>query len=517
MLTDEQIAEIVAFDRRVRGAYKRRNGRKMPRITNRYNYIVPCARTVKSLGEVLGCETPDIPKEVCIVNVAVKPGYDDVPVVREVSWMWPETGRIKMSHSEYRGLAGWTVDWAWKDLHRRKNEPETPWRRARFCTSVTGEYTYRYGNYGLCRTHDRTINPEALQETRYKYCQYSDKAPCCTGLMEWLSLYRQEPKVELLAKAKLFCFINPAGLKALKDKRIFQWAKDNMKMLRRHKYEPIKYVLWAARHGTTLEGARRHYEIVVHNISHQLDSVRWHLKYPGYPGRERADFKLKIDYERLAGLLKKWHVDGYEYGRYIQHAFDAGLDLKNDGTLYPPTKGGRKAFMARLEELEAECARLEEIRERAEKKRRKAEEKAEREWIAKTMKVRFEEIEAFQKSLKRTATLRGCGYTLVLAKTQKELRAEGRRMGNCVGNGTYGRGIVEGDRLIVMLGLGGKSYCDIEIDRRNWRVNQCYLKGNKTPPEEVREFADRIAAFLKEEHKRHRKAGLFNVPRRKAA
>ena len=216
MLTDEQIAEIVAFDRRVRGAYKRRNGRKMPRITNRYNYIVPCARTVKSLGEVLGCETPDIPKEVCIVNVAVKPGYDDVPVVRAVSWMWPETGRIQVSHCGYHGIAGWTVDWAWKDLHRRKNEPETPWRRARFLAGVTDEYTYKYGNYGLCRTRDSTINPEALQETRYKYCQYSDDAPCCTGLMEWLSLYRDEPKVELLAKAGLHCFITPAGLKALK-------------------------------------------------------------------------------------------------------------------------------------------------------------------------------------------------------------------------------------------------------------------------------------------------------------
>ncbi len=255
----------------------------------------------------------------------------------------------------------------------------------------------------------------------------------------------------------------------------------------------------------------------MHNLCYELDSVRWHLKYPEYPGRERAGFKLKIDYERLAGLLKKWHVDCYEYGRYIEHAFDAGLDLKNDGTLYPPTRGGRKAFMARLEELEAECARLEKIRERAEEKKRKAEEKAEKEWIAKTMKVRFKEIEAFQKSLKRTATLRGCGYALVLAKTQKELRAEGRRMGNCVGNGTYGRGIVTGDKLIVMLRLGGKSYCDIEISRQTWGVTQCYLKGNTAAPREVWELAAEIAAFLKKEHKQHKKLGMFNTPRRKAA
>ena len=478
---------------------------------------MPCDSRVTSLSEVLGFGKPDRPKEVCIVNVAVKPGLDDVPVVREVVWMWPETGRIEVAGCHYKGTAGWVVEWARKDLRRRKDQPRMPWRRARYFIKTTERYSYRYGCPGLCRSYDATVNPYALQDTLYKYCQYGDDCECSIGLMEWLSLYRQEPKVELLAKCGLYCFISPAGLKALKGKRIFQWVKDNMEMLRKLSHLPIKYVLWAARHGTTLEDARRHYEIVVHNLSHQLDSVRWHLKYPGYPGRERAGFKLKIDYERLAGLLKKWHVDGYEYGRYIQHAFDAGLDLKNDGTLYPPTRGGRKAFMARLEDLERECARLEEIRERAEKKRRKAEEKAEREWIAKTMKVRFEEIEAFQKSLRRTATLRRCGYTLVLAKTQKELRAEGRKMGNCVGNGTYGRGIVEGDRLIVMLGLKGKSYCDIEIDRRNWCVRQCYLKGNTTPPKEVRELAARIAAFLKDEHRRHRKAGLFNVPRRKAA
>lgn len=513
MLTDEQIAEVVEFDRRRREAYRRRTGEKMRRTTERYNYIVPCDSKEKTLSEVLGYGEPERTKEVCIVNVAVKPGQDDVPVVREVSWMWPETGRIEIAGCQYRGIAGWVVEWAWRDLHRRKNEPETPWRRAKYFTKGTEQYDYRYGFPGLCRTYDATVNPDALQKTRYKYCQYADEAPCCTGLMEWLSLYRQEPKVELLAKCGLYCFINPAGLKALKDKRIFQWAKDNMKMLRKHEYAPIKYVLWAARHDSTLEKARSHFDRV-HNLSHMLDNMRWHLKYPEH---DRAGIKLKIDYERLAGLLKKWNVDAYEYGRYVEHAFDLGYDLRNDGTLYPPTRGGRQAFMARLEELEAECARLEEIRERAERKRRKAEEKAEREWIAKTMKVRFKEVEAFQKSLERCKAIKSGGYTIVLAKSQKELLAEGRKMGNCVGNGVYGRGIVTGDKLIVMLGLGGKSYCDIEIDRQTWSVRQCYLKGNKVPPDEVRELANRIARLLKEEHRRHRKQGLFKMPRRKAA
>ena len=515
MLTDEQIAEVVEFDRQYRECDRRIDRlKKFNRRTIRYNYIVPCESKKKSLAEVLGFDKPT-KKEVCIVNVAVRLDVNYVPVVKEVMWMRPETGWQEYRDLCYYGIAGWTVRWRSSETRsRRKPRAGKKFRIGKPVDDKRFHMAFKHGRPGFNRTYDDTVNPQALEGTRYQYCQYDDDVPRHTGLMEWLALYRREPKVELLAKCGLYCFINPAGLKALKQKRIFQWAKDNMAMLRKLSHLPIKYVLWAARHDTTLEDARHHYEIVVHNLSHELDSVRWHLKYPGH---DRTGVRLKLDYERLAGLLKKWHVDGYEYGRYIQHAFDAGLDLKNDGTLYPPTRGGRKAFMARLEELERECARLEEIRERAEKKRRKAEEKAEREWIAKTMKVRFEEIEAFQKSLRRTATLRGCGYTLVLAKTQKELRAEGRRMGNCVGNGTYGRGIVEGDRLIVMLGLGGKSYCDIEIDRRNWCVRQCYLKGNTTPPKEVRELAARIAAFLKDEHRRHRKAGLFNVPRRKAA
>ena len=105
--------------------------------------------------------------------------------------------------------------------------------------------------------------------------------------------------------------------------------------------------------------------------------------------------------------------------------------------------------------------------------------------------------------------LRGCGYAIVLAKTQDELLAEGKKMHNCVGMGLYGKGIVEGDRLIVMLkrpnGRGFESFCDIEIDRHTWNVRQCYTKGNRIPPDEVRDLANRIATFLKAEYKRQQR------------
>ena len=212
---------------------------------------------------------------------------------------------------------------------------------------------------------------------------------------------------------------------------------------------------------------------------------------------------MKLDYERLAKLLPKWGVDATEYGRYIQHANEAGLDIRNEGTLYPPVTGGRKAFMRRLEDLEANAAKMKAAS------------------IDKAMQARAPEIAAFQESVERTKTLSGCGYKIVLAKTQSELLAEGKKMGNCIGNGTYGRGVAVGNKLIVMLRIPGvrtsKSYCDIEIDRHTWTVRQCYTKGNRCPPDEVRELANRIAAFLKAEHKRHQKRKMFKALERKAS
>ncbi len=508
MLTDEQILEVVAFDRKYRERDRRINRlRSRNRRTIRYNYIVPCKRKEKTLAEVLGYDKPAT-KEVCIVNVAVRLDVNYVPIVKEVMRMYPETGWLECFDLSFYGIAGWTVRWAQSDYRRRKPRAGEKFRIGKCVDDRSYRMDYKYGQSGVNRRYDPTVNVHALAETRYKYCQYADEHECSTGLMEWLSLYRDEPKVELLAKCGLYCFICPAGLKALKDKRMFAWVKDNMKMLQRYTCPPIRYVLWAARHNTTLEEARRHYD-VVHNLCYGLDSTRYHIR--------RGNFKLKLDYERLAGLLKKWHVDTYEYGRYLEHVFDLGYDLRNEGTLYPPTRGGRKAFMARLEELEREKAQIEAERDRIERAQRKEASKRDKKWLAEIMKPRIAELKAFQDSLKRTATLRGCGYTIVLAKTQKELLAEGRRMGNCVGNGTYGRGIVTGDKLIVMLGLGGKSYCDIEIVRSPWAATQCSLKGNKIPPDEVRELAERSAKYLKAEHARHRKLGLFKMPRKKAS
>lgn len=454
-LTCKQVDEIARFD-----AAHRPSGRWLPtRRTLRYNYIVP--------DEGGSPRTRDV----TVVHVAVRLDGARRAVVKDVGRWDLKTGRLTLRDIDYHGLGGWIVGW----------RASAGWRDGG---------AFRFGE-GLTFPRQATVNPEALKGTRYAYCRYSDEARCKAGLVGWLMLYRQEPKVELLAKAGLHALICPAGLAALKSRRVRDWVLAHRDELakRRHK---ARDVLHAARHGlSSVAEAERLFDLAA--------SVRRWLS---------TDWaKPRLDCVRLAKALPKWGIDAAEYARYLNHAHAAGRDFRNEGTLYPPTAGGRAAFMARLEALE-----------RAEARKRRAQAAARRKRLAEKMEVRAAELEAFQRSLDRVRTLKGCGYGLVLAKTQKELLAEGKRMHNCVGCGTYGEGIVAGDLLIVMLrDADGESFCDIEISRRNWKVKQCYLKRNASAPGDVRTLADRIAAALKKEHARHRRRKLFAAPEGKAA
>ena len=510
-LTKAQMAEIVAFDLKRRTGldfdgrrYGSITGAKAPQVTAlwelchgsvvfkgkekparktlRYNYIVA--------DRVRGNARPDV----TVVHVAVRLNGAYQPVVKDVGRWHIKTGHLELRDIDFHGLGGWIVewdkeDWAGKRPKRRAGDLAGRIVWSRWCDG--GKWKF---NQGLTFPWHETVNPDALKGTKYEWCQYSDSTPNRAGLVDWLMMYNQEPKIELLAKSGMYALICPAGIKALKDRRVRDWCMAHREEVIRASDDrgSIVDIVYAARHGVSVRAAQ--------NRRRFVEEARRFIG--GGPWR--------IDYDRLRKTLRKWHVGLDEYSRYLEYAHDAGLDLRNEGTLYPPTRGGRAAFMERLERLEADLARM--------KKNAKA--KARRQ-LAKTMKLRAAEIAAFQESVERTKVLKDCGYAIVLAKSQDELLAEGKKMHNCVGMGMYGRGIVDGDKLIVMLkkpnGRGYESFCDIEIDRRTWLVKQCYLKRNESAPEEVRELARKIAAWLKAQHKRHQKRKMFLAPRRKAA
>lgn len=521
-LSNEQIEEIVRLDWKLRTNHAfdaRRYGSvtggaqcfaalagltRPPRKTLRYNYI--------EVGD---------DRDVTIVHVAVRLDGAYRPVVKDVARWDLRTGRCEMRDMDYRPIAGWVVLWARRDYENRKAEPfadMTPRAAEPVDRSWSDGGAWKFGHGNTFPWHE-TVNLDALKGTRYEYSQFREDGRT-VGLVDWLMLYRQEPKVELLAKAKLFKLISPAGLAALKGRDVFDFVRKHMDEIASDRTLRTREIIYAATHGTTLADAQGRFAFMERaKVRLEGCRVRTWCRAPN-----GSRYKFRVDYDRLRRTLPKWHVSVEEYARYLEYAYDNGLDLRNEGTVFPPTRGGRKAFMARLEALEAAAAKRKRAEERARRAaarkaiaERAAALKAEEEYLASIMKDRIAEIEAFQKSVLRAVVLKGSGYTLILAKTQKELLAEGRRMGNCVGCGTYWRGIVRGDTLIVMLGLGGKSYCDIEIERDHWTVRQCYLKGNQMAPEELHALARKIAACLKAAYQSHKKRHLFKALERRAS
>lgn len=436
------------------------------RKTLRYNYVdvLPKGR--------------DGVSDVEIVHVAVRLDRALKPVVKDVARISLRNGTVSYRDLGYHGLGGWIVYW-------NRSDYETKAVRSWSCPPALGEWVTEKLGRSPCMTFPwhQTVNPCALADTRYKYCQYEPDHGI--GIIKWLLLYRAEPRVEALAKAGLHELITPAGLAALKDRRVFAWVREHAEEIRNG--STVREILWAVHHGCDLLEANRHFAFV--------DEMRV-IRDRDWP---------RLDYVRLRKLVVKCGVKACEYANYLRQCTRAGLDLRNEGTLYPPTSGGREAFMDRLERLEREGDRLERNarrrRERANAKR--AREEAGR--AAELMKERIPEIDAFQKVADRVLRISGESYRIVLAKSQEELLAEGKKMCNCVGDGTYGRGIVDGRCLIVMVrDEHGSPYVDIEIDRASWKVRQCYTRHNHPAPENVYQLAKALAVKFRQMSKRRK-------------
>lgn len=491
MLTRELIRKVVAFDRAKRcgGEYDGRRmgsrtgkdepsyteawapvkhpgtdgGRPPTRKTLRYNVIVraPSCRGPNARRRNLRV------REVTVVHVAVRLNRSYTPVVKEVSRIDLSTGEIVYGDMKYYQVGGWVVEW---DRSHWDGKTKLDWIHA---PRSAFEFVHRYRTGGaLTFPWHETVNPEDLKGTRYEYCQW----PGAHGLVDWLMLYRAEPKIETLAKMGLAWLCTPTAAKALHDPAVRRYLTDHAEELKRSGKRgvcDVREFVWAARRNQTLETARRHFWLV--------EEFRLHNVVRG----------LRIDYERVRRMLPKWRAEVREYARYLGYAKRAGLDMRCEGVLYPPVGRGETAFHARLERMEHKAER------RAQEERRRREEERRRE-LADLMAERLPEIRAFQESLDAARIVDlGKGVKAVLAKSQEELVAEGKRMHNCVGMGHYGEGIVRGDTIIVMFRDGGKSVCDVEIERRNWSVRQCYFRHNRPATEEYRNAAGLVAAHLK--------------------
>lgn len=491
-LSKLQLEEIVAYDRKARESDVADDKNKVSRKSLRYNYIVK------------GPEKNETERELSMLHVAVKLAKDYTPRVKVIGLIRFKKGKafVTLGDVEYRFCAGWCVYWSKEDFSNRKNGD---WDVTLYGWEKK-LYLYKFGTGTSFPWHD-VINKDEILQTKYKYCGWSRNIG--VGLVDYLVLYNIDKRVEILVKHKLYTLVKKGGIALLKDRKMMDFVRQHADEIRSGHYR-FREISYAAKSGTSIEDAQKHFEFVT-------DINRYLPRKTNYWSACKKCLTARIDYARLRKLIPKWGITNSEYGRYVDLCLSLGEDDRCEGILYPPVRDGRKTFMSRLERLEYELNREEaekkRARRRAERKKleqERAERRKEKEFVTKTLAVRMKELETFQNGADRVLDMSESGYTCVVAKTREELIKEGRRMNNCLGYATYGKGVVRGDTLILMFkDRNGKSYCDVEIDRSNWTVRQCYLKGNALPDDDIRTMAEKVAAEMKKVYKKNRRNSQY--------
>ena len=159
----------------------------LERKTLRYNYIVPDRSGDHRKRGVTVC------------HVGVRLTKDYRPRVKILS-MAHLAGKgcktILSGDIDYRMVAGWIVIWESEELSRKNDARVDVTNYGRWWRAPYGEYA------GLAFPWHATINPDALSDTRYRWCGW--RPGCGIGLIDFLDLYDRFPKIEFLAKANLF-------------------------------------------------------------------------------------------------------------------------------------------------------------------------------------------------------------------------------------------------------------------------------------------------------------------------
>lgn len=454
MLTAFAIGEIVAFDR----AHRRQTAAGKPfRTTARYNYLLqtggtPGARDFRERPGLL------------FLHVAVKLDQSYTPRVKIVATMDPQTARLAAGDLGYCGAAGWLVDW--------------------HCDTAPGSWRPVPLRVGCSFGYYDIVNLGDAIGTRYEFCGYLPG--CGKSFLDYCLLFGRYPQIEHLAKAGLRFAIEPALLADLaRDRSLLAELKARAAELAKvHNTTILRYALV---HRQSVAKVKRYFDFV----SRLSDSIRFSINRQIDPVRRR------LDYRRLYRLFPKWRIEPREYVRYLDYAAECGLDLQNDGTLYPPVAGARAAFMDRLERLERSA--LLRRRERQALERKKAQEAQARRAakLARAAAERAQELSRLQAAVAPLAAK--AGYRAVLPIAQKDLRLEGKKMHNCIGSGTYAEDVAYGRSILILLKTrAGRSYADIELSRLGAAVSvrQCYLKRNVRAPAPVCALAESFAAAI---------------------
>ena len=430
-MTEADKERIKAHDMRRRAEWHEKYGH------DRMRYV---RRTFRYLWIETEGDTVEIQLIACRIKAKIQEWQ-----MKVVAWNKPTSTIIHARDFDYHGTAGWIVKW----------DSDRPAVYNSGYYSRYGEWTSSWKfNTGLSFPWDEVINPEAIAQTKYAHCGWT--ADCPVGLVDYMHLYEQEPRIEYLAKAGLWPLISPAGLNRLKGNAAFlPWCRQHADKIR--KQQPsIREVIYAQKHEMSLIGAIRHFAALHVLAVHRIPKP------------------LLPQAEKIRRYLHNKKIMVSEYSRYICHAETAGWDIRSKLIIYPPPRG----FKARLEQAEAAAHEAKKAKER----KRNAKLTREIRIVAQRFAINF----------------RSHALSAELPETVADLKREGEIMSNCIGRMGYDYKIANGESIIYFIRRAGKPYADCEIALQPKPViRQLYAQHNTKPSPGVSTFADEILKHVK--------------------
>ena len=279
-------------------------------------------------------------------------------------------------------------------------------------------------------------------------------------IMEFAELYHISPGVEFLAKAQLWKLMSPSFVRKLAtDRGFFEFFRTNCREIRQWHYG-LAVIRNAYTSGRTLAAAARR--------------LRAEKKCQPVPsGLRRGE-----DPEKIVKYAKKAGCSLYQYGHYLELLHKNGRHLDEFGVRYP------RDFHAAFNAIDE-----------ADSRRRRREQRAiDKAWREKEAR-RNKDIAAIAKDLAAISDREFGEWRVRFPVSEKELRAEGQTMHNCIGG--YGERIAARRSVCFFIRAvaNDKPVADVEV--RDGRVVQCYAKGNTRPAQPVIELADVVAGLVK--------------------
>jgi hypothetical protein len=347
-------------------------------------------------------------------------------------------------------MSGYTVDWSKEGLNKVSWDYKGNWQAEPYSATR-----------GLWKIHGEVINPSVLQyHERFKYCSWTLE---CGHILDYLKVYVNHPRVEMLSKVGAGRFATKAGFVSQleKDKGLMRWFSQHLEEIKSEN-AGCDVIRMAHRRGLTLNQAKC-----------RIQLRRMYSKM----GLPKA-----VDATRAHEFVSKTKgIHDYAYCDYLRQCKEIGLDLADTKTAFPRQWKKRMTIVG--DQYNAVMMRRKAERDAIARREREALRKRQDADIAATVKkfARFEKARGM--------------FSLMLPRKADDLVREGKRLHNCLGDGHYAAKMARGETLIAFVRHArrpGAAFVAVEYSPDQKKVLQCYGDNNSKPPKPAVDFVNRI-------------------------